>query len=790
MISSKAETLRYLAPLLKKSKIENMYYFSVNDWKENERKILADVSKLFKTDIIIRSSATGEDSLISSQAGLYKSVLNINPKKKNIVKNGINEVIKSYQKGKDLDKNNQPEKLHSIARQRTGYNDDQVLIQKQTKLIDTSGVILSRDPNSGAPYFIINFEQDNSTDSVTKGISNNMIKIYRNTKEKYIPEHWKKLINSIKEIEKILKVDKLDIEFAINKKNEIIIFQVRVLTQLFGRDYTTQDYYVKRKLNDIISNFQKKNNQNSLLSDMADWNPSEIIGTNPNPLSYSLYDFLIMNHSWCKGRENLGYQKPISRNLMHKIGNKPYVRLQNSFTSFFPKSFPEKLKKKLLRYYIKKIENNSFLHDKIEFYIIFSCFDMSVPNRLKEMRQNGFTKKETEFIQKEVTELTNNLILNFNTTLNNCQKSIDKLETKRNGKELQRIAKNFSNKELLIKTESLLKDCKSFGTIPFATMARLAFVASALLKSMLDQKIISSDQYYSIFSTVNSPMIEFQKDLQILSKKHITKKKFLEKYGHLRPGTYDITIKRYDEKEIETTSNNFKKEIKQNITKNAKIDKNLKKYGLKFNFNQLISFIRETLYYREKFKMEFTKNISELLELILKIGEKNNFTREEISFLEINSILSAKNKSNIIANWKKEIDKNKNVFLKNEFLLLPPFISKEKNVFVIENFRSKPNFITKKSVTANIIQINKNIIQNVRGKIIAIENADPGFDWIFSKNPAGLVTKYGGVASHMAIRCSEIGLPAVIGCDQTIFSRIEAAKRMKLDCKKEQISFV
>tara|TARA_B110000116_G_scaffold127029_1_gene110087 strand:- start:151 stop:402 length:252 start_codon:yes stop_codon:yes gene_type:complete len=82
MISSKAETLRYLTSLLKKSKIENMYYFSVNDWKENERKILADVSKLFKTDIIIRSSATGEDSLISSQAGLYKSVLNINPKKK------------------------------------------------------------------------------------------------------------------------------------------------------------------------------------------------------------------------------------------------------------------------------------------------------------------------------------------------------------------------------------------------------------------------------------------------------------------------------------------------------------------------------------------------------------------------------------------------------------------------------------------------------------------------------------------------------------------------------------
>ena len=32
----------------------------------------------------------------------------------------------------------------------------------------------------------------------------------------------------------------------------------------------------------------------------------------------------------------------------------------------------------------------------------------------------------------------------------------------------------------------------------------------------------------------------------LLSKSKISKKIFLEKYGHLRPGTYDITIPRYD----------------------------------------------------------------------------------------------------------------------------------------------------------------------------------------------------------------------------------------------------
>ena len=79
MITSKAETLLYLKPLIRKSKIEEIFYFSVLDWRLNKHEIITKISKIFQTDIIIRSSAIGEDSLISSQAGVYTSVLNINP---------------------------------------------------------------------------------------------------------------------------------------------------------------------------------------------------------------------------------------------------------------------------------------------------------------------------------------------------------------------------------------------------------------------------------------------------------------------------------------------------------------------------------------------------------------------------------------------------------------------------------------------------------------------------------------------------------------------------------------
>ena len=40
---------------------------------------------------------------------------------------------------------------------------------------------------------------------------------------------------------------------------------------------------------------------------MTDWNPAEIIGTKPNPLSYSLYSELITDYIWSKSRANFNY---------------------------------------------------------------------------------------------------------------------------------------------------------------------------------------------------------------------------------------------------------------------------------------------------------------------------------------------------------------------------------------------------------------------------------------------------------------------------------------------------
>ena len=142
----------------------------------------------------------------------------------------------------------------------------------------------------------------------------------------------------------------------------------------------------KNKKKYLKSNIQNNLKINSIFSDMTDWNPAEIIGNNPKPLDYSLYDFLIMNHAWYKGREEIGYKKFYPHKLMKKFGNKPYVDIKYSFHSLIPDNFDKKLSKKLLIFYLEKLVKNPHLHDKAEFEILFTCYDFALHDRLKELK--------------------------------------------------------------------------------------------------------------------------------------------------------------------------------------------------------------------------------------------------------------------------------------------------------------------------------------------------------------------------------------------------------------------
>ena len=68
-----------------------------------------------------------------------------------------------------------------------------------------------------------------------------------------------------------------------------------------------------------------------------------------------------------------------------------------------------------------------------------------------------------------------------------------------------------------------------------------------------------------------------------------------------------------------------------------------------------------------------------------------------------------------------------------------------------------------------------------------IPQADPGYDWLFGRQIAGLITKFGGANSHMAIRAAEFNLPAALGIGETQYRVLAQSFELELDPANKMI---
>ena len=217
-------------------------------------------------------------------------------------------------------------------------------------------------------------------------------------------------------------------------------------------------------------------------------------------------------------------------------------------------------------------------------------------------------------------------------------------------------------------------------------------------------------------------------------------------------------------------------------------------HEMNFDAAELLLFIEKATSAREYSKFQFTKTLSSILDLIVDYGNHYDFNRKEMSFISIQDIINIESKS-LYINPKKYLSnliaEGSNWFAKSNEIKTPSFISSKNGFDIIENDENLSNFVSAKNIDAepyflNNLEDNKNIT----GKIVLIESADPGYDWIFLYNIKGLITMYGGAASHMTIRCAEFGLPAAIGCGETLFKELTNSNFINLDCASKKITIL
>ena len=138
---------------------------------------------------------------------------------------------------------------------------------------------------------------------------------------------------------------------------------------------------------------------------MPDWNPAEMIGTKPKALALSLYQELITDFIWAKNREKYGFNDLTSNHLMSSFLGTPYIDIRVDFNSWLPKNLNLITKEKIINYYLNLFRNNNNFHDKVEFKILFTCFNAETDKKLKNINKKILNDKEKKQFKKELKKL-------------------------------------------------------------------------------------------------------------------------------------------------------------------------------------------------------------------------------------------------------------------------------------------------------------------------------------------------------------------------------------------------
>ena len=117
----------------------------------------------------------------------------------------------------------------------------------------------------------------------------------------------------------------------------------------------------------------------------------------------------------------------------------------------------------------------------------------------------------------------------------------------------------------------------------------------------------------------------------------------------------------------------------------------------------------------------------------------------------------------------------------SSYFELPDIITNSSDFLFFENLNTKPNFVGQSIVKAELSHISEKKHQLYKNKIILLPNADPGWDWILNLPIKGMVTKYGGPNSHMAIRASEKNITSVFGVGDDLFKELQNSKILEID---------
>jgi hypothetical protein len=313
-----------------------------------------------------------------------------------------------------------------------------------------------------------------------------------------------------------------------------------------------------------------------------------------------------------------------------------------------------------------------------------------------------------------------------------------------------------------------------------------------MLRSLAAVGVLSGSAIERFMLTLNTIGSRLGRDFHSLEREE-----FLKHYGHLRPGTFEIGTARYDESPETyfdwasrgvpeaTPAEGF--ELSAGQCK--EVTACLANLGLRADGKAFFEFVRAAIEWREYAKFLLSRNLSDALVALGHWGAEFKQSPEALSFLTLPGIRRcASAPDHGQQNLREEIAAGVAAYQETQSLWLPPLIRSAGELCAFNLPEAAPNFVTQGRAIGPVVRAEER--SRLAGGIVFLERADPGYDWIFSRGIAGLVTAYGGVNSHMAIRAGELGLPAVLGAGLRLFGYWSSARGIMLDCAGRRVEVI
>ncbi len=782
VFGSKADTLAQLARRPLRCVIPPFDAVRLSEWNTDSDGILKRLTnKHAGWTVAVRSSAVGEDGAGTSHAGAFCSLLNVDGASETSLRAAVDQVFASY-----------PDKSP----------DHQVIVQKMVEHSAYSGVILTRCIDDGSPYYVLNYDEESGrTDSITGGTGRHKtVLVYRKYEDLYCDSpRVRQMLELAREVEGYSEGMPLDMEFAVNRDGESHLLQVRRISTA-GEWHPDIEHRVHRLIPHVELFVKQLSARRdglyggyTILGNMPDWNPAEMIGVVPLPLAASLYRHLITAHAWSVARMEMGYRRMPRTELMVQIGGRPYIDVRASFNSFLPEGLSPETGEKLVTGWLDYLADHPGLHDKVEFGVACTIMDFTFDRVFLERYGDLLNAGELSEFKDALVALTHRAVNpGPGGSLDAALQRIERLASHQQGRPM--VLPTDSPMAMTAFINGLLEEGIRDGTIPFSIIARHAFIAEILLRSAVARNALTLDRLELFKSSFHTIMGDLASDTAAVCAGTLDREAFHERYGHLRPGTYDILSPCYRDRadlfahcRVTDTASAPPAFVPSSGEKKA-LGRLLEEAGIRgVPAEGLFEYARRAIQGREYAKFIFTRNLSSALESIAHWGAFHGLGREDLAHLHIEDILDtgyASVRGEMTSVLMDKVDRARMEQAYASILKLSHLIRGVKDVHVVPVHRSEPNFITRKRVEAasELLQAASRDYGNLQNRIICIENADPGFDWIFAKGISGLITKYGGANSHMAIRCAELQLPAAIGCGEELFERLKRWRRIELDC--------